>query len=247
VKTKPTRYLIVNADDFGLSEGVNKGIIEAAEHGILTSASLMVRQPAAAAAAAYARVNQGISVGLHLDLGEWVYQNGEWVPLYSVVATNDAHSVRLEVERQLSIFEKLLGRKPTHLDSHQHVHRQEPANSIVAEAARRLDVPLRDVTRGVRYCGDFYGQTGEGEPFHEALTVEGLKKILASLPEGVTELGCHPGYGEGLATVYRQERAIEVKVLCSQEIREALDTMGIRLHSFADFKSLRERGEMGCD
>jgi chitin disaccharide deacetylase len=70
------RYLIVNADDFGLSEGVNRGIIEAAEKGIVTSASLMVRQPAAAAAAAYARKLDRISVGLHLDLGEWVYRNG---------------------------------------------------------------------------------------------------------------------------------------------------------------------------
>src|SRR5437870_3779943 len=41
------RYLIVNADDFGLSPGVNRGIIEAHEHGIVTSASLMVRWPAA--------------------------------------------------------------------------------------------------------------------------------------------------------------------------------------------------------
>ena len=47
--------LIVNADDFGLSEGVNRGIIEAHERGIVTSASLMVLRPAAASAADYSR------------------------------------------------------------------------------------------------------------------------------------------------------------------------------------------------
>jgi predicted glycoside hydrolase/deacetylase ChbG (UPF0249 family) len=49
------RYLIVNADDFGQSHGVNRGVIEAFENGIVTSASLMVRWPAAVEAAAYAR------------------------------------------------------------------------------------------------------------------------------------------------------------------------------------------------
>lgn len=50
-----SRFLIVNADDFGQSPGVNRGIIEAHEHGIVTSASLMVRWPAATEAAAYGR------------------------------------------------------------------------------------------------------------------------------------------------------------------------------------------------
>ena len=53
------RELIVNADDFGLSEGVNRGIAEAHEHGIVTSASLMVRGASAPAAAAYADAHRG--------------------------------------------------------------------------------------------------------------------------------------------------------------------------------------------
>ena len=73
------RYLIVNADDFGLSAGVNRGVIEAHERGIVTSASLMVRPPAAAEAAADARAYPELSLGLHVDLGEWSYREGEWV------------------------------------------------------------------------------------------------------------------------------------------------------------------------
>jgi hypothetical protein len=61
--------LIVNADDFGLSGGVNAGIMAAHEHGIVTSASLMVRWPAARYAAGHPRM----SLGLHLDLGEWAF------------------------------------------------------------------------------------------------------------------------------------------------------------------------------
>jgi predicted glycoside hydrolase/deacetylase ChbG (UPF0249 family) len=193
----------------------------------------MVRQPAAAAAAAYAKKPGPLSVGLHLDLAEWVYRSGEWVPLYSVVNTEDPSAVQAEILRQLGEFQRLVGRNPTHLDSHQHVHRQEPARSIATSLARKLAVPLRELSAGIRYCGDFYGQDGEGETLPNALTVANLRQIFAALPPGTTELGCHPGYDDGLATCYRAERATEVAVLCAPEIRDALQTLDIRLCSFS--------------
>lgn len=226
------KFLIVNADDFGLSEGVNRGIIEAAESGILTSASLMVRQPAAAAAAAYTRTKPRISLGLHLDLGEWVYRQGEWVPLYSVVSTDDPKAVAAEVSRQLAEFQRLMRKNPTHLDSHQHVHRQEPVLSVSKDLAKHLGIPLRDFSPKIKYCGDFYGQTGEGEHWPEGISISNLKNILAGLREGFTELGCHPGYGDGLETVYRVERAMETQVLCQPELRATLMEFGVELRSF---------------
>src|SRR5229473_4216632 len=96
------RYLIFNADDFGLSPGVNRGIIEAHEHGIVTSASLMVRWPAAAEAAAYGRERPNFGVGLHVDLSEWACHDETWVPLYEVVSVDDIAAVADEVARQLA-------------------------------------------------------------------------------------------------------------------------------------------------
>jgi chitin disaccharide deacetylase len=226
------RYLIVNADDFGLSRGVNRGIIECAERGILTSASLMVRWPAAAEAATYAKQNHNISLGLHVDLGEWVLRNGEWEPLYKVVDTEDKQTVEEEVTHQLVEFRRLLGRDPSHLDSHQHVHRTAPARSIMLNLARELDVPLRECDPRIRYCGDFYGQGAEGEHLPDAITVANLKQILISLPAGVTEFGCHPGYDDGLQTPYRSERAVEVRVLCNPAIQVCLRPLQIELRSF---------------
>ncbi len=228
------RYLIVNADDFGLSEGVNRGIIRAHEQGILTSASLMVRQPAAAAAARYARAYPKLSVGLHVDLGEWVFRDGDWTLAYQVVPTDQRDDVAAEVGRQLDAFKQLLGRQPTHLDSHQHVHRQEPVRSVLVEAARRESVPLRDCDEVVRFCGDFYGQTGEGDPYPEGITLENLLRILEQLPPGWTELGCHPGDDDRLDSVYRTERRVEAERLCDPRVREALAAASIELRSFAD-------------
>src|SRR4051794_34872451 len=61
------RILIVNADDFGQSAAITRGIVRAHEQGIVTSTSLMVRCPAAAEAVKHAA---GLDLGLHIDLGE---------------------------------------------------------------------------------------------------------------------------------------------------------------------------------
>jgi len=227
------RYLIVNADDFGQSQGVNQGIIQAFERGIVTSASLMVRWPAAEMAAKYAREHLTLSVGLHVDLGEWAYREGQWTPVYSVVDECDAVAVAAEVSRQLAQFYTLVGRNPTHLDSHQHVHRDEPARSILIQAGQTLGIPLRHFSK-VHYCGDFYGQMGNGEPYPEGVTTERLMQTMLSLPEGVTEIGCHPGLGDDVDSMYRTERAEELKTLCNPRVRECLATLGVELFSFQD-------------
>jgi predicted glycoside hydrolase/deacetylase ChbG (UPF0249 family) len=226
------RYLIVNADDFGQSSGVNRGIIEAYEYGIVTSASLMVRWPAAAEAAIYSRGHPDLSLGLHLDLGEWIYRDEAWVPLYEVVPIDDITAVADEIFRQLDAFRLLAGKDPTHIDSHQHVHLQEPICSILIEIAGNLAVPLRHCSQQIRYCGDFYGQTAEGLSFPHGISIEGLIEILSMLPPGFTELSCHPGKENDLNTMYHTERAQEVNVLCDPCVRSAIADMGIELCSF---------------
>jgi predicted glycoside hydrolase/deacetylase ChbG (UPF0249 family) len=231
------RYLVVNADDFGQSPGINRGIRTAHEHGIVTSASLMVRWPAAAQAAIYSREHPALDLGLHLDLGEWCYGDGTWKPLYEVVPLDDAAAVRDEVGRQLDTFRRLMGKDPTHLDSHQHVHRREPVYSVVLALGRQLGVPVRHHTSLIRYCGDFYGQTADGSPLPEILSVEGFLRILRALPSGATELGCHPGEAHDLATMYREARAQEVATLCAHAVRAALVSLEIELCTFGQLSS----------
>jgi predicted glycoside hydrolase/deacetylase ChbG (UPF0249 family) len=233
------RTLVVNADDFGQSPGVTRGIIEAHERGVVTSASLMVSWSASTTAAAYARARPELSVGLHVDLGEWMWCSGIWRPRYERVDTQNRHAVDREVRAQLEECRDLLGRDPTHLDSHQHVHRREPVLSVLIEIANELDVPLRHVTRGIRYCGDFYGQTATGESLPDLITVGALVSVLASLRQGMTELACHPGYTEDLDTIYQMERSVEVQTLCSGDVRVALEDERIQLASFHDLAVFR--------
>jgi predicted glycoside hydrolase/deacetylase ChbG (UPF0249 family) len=223
-----TRTLIVTADDFGLSPGINRGVARAHERGIVTSASLMVRHEAAAAATQYAREHPDLSLGLHVDLGEWVRDGDEWTELYRLEPTAE------EVERQLDAFRRLTGRDPSHVDSHQHVHREEPASSLLVELAARLRVPLREFSGKVRYRGDFYGRDARWERLPDAIAVDALVAVVRALPEGVTELGCHPGEPDGLVTSYAAERAVEVDTLCHPRVREALAEEGIALRSFYD-------------
>lgn len=226
------RLLIVNADDFGLSAGINRGIIECFEHGIVTSASLMVRWPTAGEAAAYMKLHSRLSLGLHVDLGEWILRKGGWTALYRVVDTHNAAAVELEIHRQVAEFQRLTGRDPTHLDSHQHAHQSEPARSVLLKLAADLHVPLRGLDSRVKYCGDFYGQDEDGRSHPELLTVENLKNVLRNSKNDITELGCHPGYSDGLDSPYCGERNKELKVLCQPEAREAVEALGFQLCSF---------------
>ena len=226
------RLLIVNADDLGLSEGVNAGIAEAHERGIVTSASLMVRQPAAEDAASYARRHPLLAVGLHIDIGQWDYESGEWKVAYQHCSPDDEAAVEAECRAQLEAFRKLLGRDPTHLDSHQHTHMEEPVASVANRLAAELEMPLR--ARGIRYEGGFYGQSDRGEPWPQGIAVEHLVELIESLPEGWTELGCHPGLGVGAESSYGHEREREVHTLCDRRVRAALEDGNVALRSFAE-------------
>lgn len=237
--TPTPRYLVVNADDFGLSCGVNRGVVTAHARGIVTSASLMVRPAAAADAVEQSRGHPALGLGLHLDLGEWACDGGEWRPLYEVVSLHDAAAVAREVRRQLDAFRALVGRDPTHVDSHQHVHSREPVRSAAVALARELGVPLRHHSAAVRYLGDFYAQTTEGAPLPGAVSAEALVDLLVALPEGVTELACHPAEtAEGLDTMYRAERVAELEALCDPRVRAALGAHDVTLCSFGDVTSV---------
>jgi predicted glycoside hydrolase/deacetylase ChbG (UPF0249 family) len=223
----PTRTLVVNADDFGASEGVNQGVVQAHVHGIVTSTSLMVTGNAAEHAARLAGEHPGLGVGLHWDLDE---EN-----LSDPVALEDTGAVRRELARQLEAFERLMNRPPTHVDSHHHVHHRDEIAPIARELVSALGVPLRG-EGPVQYVGGFYGQWEWRVTDLEHIGPEFLIWILRNeVDEGWTEIGCHPGFvTDDFTSVYLAEREVEVATLTDPSVQAEIEALGIRLASYAD-------------
>jgi predicted glycoside hydrolase/deacetylase ChbG (UPF0249 family) len=213
------RALIVNADDLGHSAAVNAGIAEAHERGVVTSASLMVRRPAAAEGAAYVRATPGLGTGLHLDLDD--------VP---------AEELAAEVAGQLAAFRELVGADPTHVDTHHHVHFREPVLGVVRALGEELGVPVRDLSGDARFDGSFWGQDAGGGSDAEAISARALCALVRALPEGVTELCCHPARGRVPGTSYDAEREQELATLCDPAVRETLEREDVRLLSFRELR-----------
>ena len=227
-----TKKLIVNADDFGQSKGINEGIIRSHEKGIVTSASLMVRYSEVEYAAAYAKRNPSLGIGLHIDLGEWTYEGGEWMPIYQVVDLNDTIAVDREIRNQLESFLQIMGKKPTHIDSHQHIHLRQEICKVVENIALEMNATLRRCNGRVNYCGDFYGMTRDGSTFPEAISTNGLIKIIKKLKEGITEMACHPASMIDIKTMYGAERKQEVRALCDSAAFEMIVEENIMLCNF---------------
>ena len=149
---------------------------------------------------------------------------------------DDATAVGAEVAAQVERFCALTGREPTHLDAHQHAHREEPAKSIVLEFGRRFGIPVRSFTPGLRYEGGFYGQAGKGEPWPEGITVEALCALLRALPPGATRARLPSGDRRRVrAPPTRAERTVETATLCDPRVRDILREEGIALRSYRDW------------
>jgi predicted glycoside hydrolase/deacetylase ChbG (UPF0249 family) len=283
------RNLIVNADDLGWTEGVNRGIAEARRNGIVTSASLLANGEAFASGVELARTTPGLGVGVHLNLSDGppvaerelvtslLNDRGELEGRpESLLLKLARRSVLLgEVEREWDAqIQRVrdVGIEPTHLDGHRHVqmlpglfeivlrlakkhgiaavrisHEESSLRAALSSGAKQkgtvvmrqgvqargLKMLARDAREQAERAGiaaaDYFcgiAQTGE-------LTREGVVRLLEILPEGTTELMCHPGYVDTdlakSATRLQASRQTEVEILTNTEIRNLVASQGIRL------------------
>jgi chitin disaccharide deacetylase len=222
------KCLIVNGDDFGASRSINRAILEAHQSGILTSTSLLVNTPWSEEAAALSRSAPKLSVGLHFDLPA----GGSGPPGNT--------TLRTALAEQLSVFRTLMGRLPTHLDSHRNIHRDPRLLPEFVALAHEYGMPLREHSP-VRHFSKFYGRWA-GETHPEQIDVVSLVLMLATeIGEGITELMCHPGYIDpGYSSSYSAEREIELKTLCDPIVRRVLARESIQLINYHDAARMLE-------
>jgi predicted glycoside hydrolase/deacetylase ChbG (UPF0249 family) len=258
-----TRRLIVTADDFGLTEGVNRAIIHAHRKGIVTSASLMVNGPAVDSAVNMARETPTLDIGLHLNL-----TNKPFAFALSPGSKDLETSIRSQIELALGT-----GLNISHIDGHKHVHvipavlsilrRVAPKYGICALRTMNARTPnLRSLLRhnsksraGVlkQYafaCGAriswklsskqpaagpqrFYGITETG-----FLDLTAFRAIIQDLSPGIHEVMCHPGYVDAelrkTPTRLLEQRERELELLTGREIRHLIEDTGIQLVSYRD-------------
>ena len=140
------RRLIVNGDDFGFTEDVNEGIVEAYRHGILTATTLMANGGAFDHAVGLAHQTPGLDVGCHLVL---VQGKSVLDPARDLPATLPA-LVRALAQKKLQVYDELVaqvrkiaraGIRPTHIDTHKHTHLLPPVLDAVAQIAQEYRIP----------------------------------------------------------------------------------------------------------
>ena len=283
------KNLIVNADDLGWTDGVNRGILEAFHHGIVTSTSLLANGAAFAAGVEAARSARGLGVGVHLNLSDGppvadretitslLNDDGEFAggPERLLLRRAWRGLLLAEVESEWDAqIQKVrdAGIVPTHLDGHKHVHMLPGLFEIALKLAKRhnigairvsletsslraaissgkkqhaavvlkqgvqargLNVLARDAREQAGHAGistaDYFcgiAQTGE-------LTREGVAQFVKSLPDGTTELMCHPGYTDAALqktqTRLQDSRQTELQILTDTGIRNLVASLGIRL------------------
>jgi predicted glycoside hydrolase/deacetylase ChbG (UPF0249 family) len=152
-----TAKMIINADDFGLCEGVNKAIAEAHCGGVLTSATIMANMPGSDEAVAMAKKMPSLGVGVHLNVLEGkpvstdskvdvlLGEDGKfkYSPSKLAIKTFISEKIRKAVEIELTAqVESVIKRgvKPTHLDSHKHFHCFGPIYKIVCSLAENFKI-----------------------------------------------------------------------------------------------------------
>ena len=283
------KNLIVNADDLGWTDGVNRGILEAFHQGIVTSTSLLANGEAFAGGVEAARSAPGLGVGVHLNLSDGppiadretvttlLNNDGEFAggPESLLLRRARGGLSLAEVENEWDAqIQKIrdAGIAPTHLDGHKHVHMLPGLFEIALRLAKRHDIGAirvaleasslraalsagakqhagvvlkqgvqarglkllaRDAREQAEHAGistaDYFcgiAQTGE-------LTREGVEQLVKSLPNGTTELMCHPGYMDSAlqktATRLQDSRQTELQILTDTGIRNLVASLGIRL------------------
>ncbi|HSF32223.1 MAG TPA: ChbG/HpnK family deacetylase [Candidatus Tectomicrobia bacterium] len=245
--------LIVTADDFNLSEGVSRGILEAHHHGIVTETSVMVNLGDLQRAAAMLASMPQLGVGLHLNItrgrpvaqpravAELLGPDGQFLGAPQALPAQLWNSVvRAEFQAQVDSFVRTFGRLPQHLDTHHHVHQHPVVLEVLLDLAASLQLPARSLdlrmraamtARGVGSPERFLGDAGD-EPYW---TVTRLLSIVQGLQPGVTELMCHPGYFDDAIAYsrYGRQREVERLALCAPEIIGALREKGIQLVTYA--------------
>ena len=289
------RQLIVNADDFGLTAGVNRAIIEGHARGVITSATLMANMPAFGDAVRLAKEHpkghpkerQALGVGLHFNITQGrpvadasrvsslIDDRGEFwgtsTALLGRALTGRLNTEEIAIELRAQIEKALsAGLRLTHIDSHKHSHalpqileailptikdygidavrlpvehwrfdRNAKSFKLITQSAGAFGISqlcriseARLRKSEVKTPDFFFGVARTG-----FWTKPWLIDLIERLPDGTSELMCHPGYDDdelyAVKTRLRQSRVDELRLLTDPDIIAKLEENDVKLINFS--------------
>ena len=246
------KYLIVNADDFGLTKGVNEGIIKAHKDGIVSSTTALVGadyfDEAMLLAKDYPTLNIGVHLALTIDHIKPVY-NGSLLTLVKEDNTfksgrdwllkADINEVEKEWRAQIEKF-LTYDVKLSHLDSHHNIHcLSKEYNELALKLASEYGV-------GIRMCPFAMDAKTVDQMFYtfydEGSTKENLLNILDEISKSdktYFEIMCHVAYVyETLkdVSIYIDKREEELNILTSKEVVDFIEDSNIKLIGYRDIR-----------
>jgi predicted glycoside hydrolase/deacetylase ChbG (UPF0249 family) len=261
VKAPPSgKFLIVTAEDYGLSPSVSRGILDSVRFGIVRNVSVLTNIVTDENLARLKELSAA-SVGLHFTLTagspvtppekvpSLVNADGSFYPRWERLQGR-AHPDHISLELHAQ-YERLrrAGFRVCHLNSHHHIHIQPEVLDIFVRFARRRRLPMRASIPPLREVLNAAGipttQHYVGDYFDEpSITVDGLSRILRDLPYGFSELPCHPGLPDPELlkySSYTYQRGVELATITNSEIQALLEKEGVILTSFCVLKSAHYR------
>ena len=239
--------LIVNADDFGLSEAVNYGIISAYKNGIVTSTTIMAGMPFFDHAVELLNENRGLGCGVHMTLSlnkpvfnyhkTIVDENGNFYKRITNELVEEKFDLDEVYEEFCAQINKVInsGVKVDHLDSHHHVHTLSSLKPVIEKIVKKYNLPIRG---GFESKIDYDNIIPMTESFYnENVTDDYFEKFINELKNhDVIDVMCHPAFiDEQLvnSTSYAMQRMKEYSILTSKKVKEFLRENNIGLTNYS--------------
>ena len=245
--------LIINADDFGYSRAVNYGIIDAYRLGVLTSTTLMVTMPGLDHAIELYKQNQGLGLGLHLNVSfgkpmtncSSLTRDGEFIKPknYTNDIVFDEMEILQEFKAQYDKFIEYIGKKPSHLDSHLFT---TDLNKTIAKCAcsfaEELKIPLRNHDTSSFEHVEFI----QFRNFNETVGLDYIYRQFERIIQyDCAEIMSHPAYVDEYLmenSTYNLQRLDELEILIDTKLKDLIKQHQVEVITY---NQIREKSTSG--
>lgn len=240
--------LIINADDFGLSEAVNYGIISAYKNGIVKSTTIMPGMPAFEHAVKLLNDCEDLGCGVHMTLSlnkpvleghkTIVDEKGNFYRRITNELIKEKFDLNEVYEEFCAQIDKTMnsGVKVTHLDSHHHVHTLEALKPVIEKILEKYKLPIRGgfekeikYDRVIPMITSFYNENISFDYFKK--NIDEIKKY------NILDIMAHPAFIDKdlvKCTSYSLKRMDEYEILTSNEVKELLEENNIKITNYAE-------------